>query len=95
MGRVLAEELSALDNRELAIQIHLTSNFYPPIPTEMVQPCLEAIDVYNSGDDEILIPLPEVNGFQIEWRGQTTAPVWAIIEQHRLWPWVNSLDDAS
>lgn len=93
MGRMFAEELSSLDNRNVAIKIHLTNNFYPPIPAEMAQTCLEAIDVYhNTEDDEILIPLPVINGFQVQWRGQNSAPIWSIIEQHKLWPWVGNSD---
>lgn len=96
MGRVFAEDLAGLTSLEQGISIHLSSNFYPPIPQEMVQTCIDAINSYlNYEDDEILIQLPKVNDFQITWRGQDTAPIWSIIEQHRLWPWINNLDEAS
>jgi hypothetical protein len=73
---------------ELQIQMHLTGNHYPPIPLTMVQPCIEAIDAYWSGEHLQQIDL---NGNI--WRGQSTAPAWAIIEGHHLEPWVNEYDE--
>ena len=89
MGAGFALDLADIAPVQQGIRIHLTSNFYPPIPVEMVKPCIKAIDACNDGDDEVLIQLPEVNGFQIRWRGEDTAPAWAIVEQHRLWPWID------
>lgn len=66
------------------IAMHLRVNFYPPIPAEMTQACIEAIDAYYEEDTDRLIDMPEINGFQVEWRGNTKAPAYAIIEQHRL-----------
>lgn len=62
---------------------HLQGNFYPPIPLSMVQPCIEAIDAYHEDDTDCPIALPE----GVFWKGMDTAPAWAIIEQHRLYPW--------
>jgi hypothetical protein len=70
---------------EQQIAIHLSSNHYPPVPSSMVEPCIEAIDAVNDmglwGAD---IRLPE----GITWRGQTTAPASAIIEAHHLNAWI-------
>jgi hypothetical protein len=79
---------SDLDLRN-ALQIHLTSNFYPPIPAEMVDACIDAINAYSEIDYDRLVELPEINGFQVEYKGLTVAPAYAIVEQHRLYPWID------
>lgn len=81
---LLDSELSLED----AIKIHLTTNFYPPIPAEMAQPCIDAIDAYFEEDYDRLISLPEINGFQVGYKGLTVAPAYAMMEQHRLYPWI-------
>jgi hypothetical protein len=70
---------------ETQITIHLTTNHYPPVPTSMVSVCIEAIDAVNTDSDwDREITLPE----GISWRGNTTAPAHAIIEQHHLEFWL-------
>lgn len=71
---------------EVQMELHLQSNFYPPIPTSMAKPCVEAIEAWLSDDYERLIELPA----PIKWRGQNTAPASAIVEQHRLHAWIDS-----
>lgn len=73
---------------ELQIQMHLTSNHYPPVPLSMVKPCIEAIDAYWEEDSNRQIDL---NGNI--WKGQATAPAWAIIDGHHLDPWVDQWDN--
>jgi hypothetical protein len=68
---------------EQQIASHLTGNHYPPIPTTMVQPCIEAIDAYNEDNGNLEIEMPE----GVYYKGKTTAPAWAIIEQHHLSAW--------
>jgi hypothetical protein len=70
------------------IAMHLRNNHYPPVPLSMVQPCIEAIDAYWDGDGSSQIDL---NGNI--WRGQSTAPAWAIIEGHHLDAWVSDYDE--
>jgi hypothetical protein len=51
----------------------------------MVAPCVEAIDAVNdAGLWDLEIPMPE----GITYKGLTTAPAWAIIEQHHLDAWI-------
>jgi hypothetical protein len=69
---------------ESAIGMHLQSNHYPPVPLSMVQPCIEAIDAYYDEDFDKEIEMPE----GVSYRGKTTAPAWAIIEQHHLSAWL-------
>ena len=67
---------------------HLQSNHYPPIPLSMLQPCKDAIDAYWDDDCDLEIELPE----PILYKGRTTAPAWAIIEQHHLHAWTTDYD---
>jgi hypothetical protein len=87
MGSNFASDLALADNLtiENQIAIHLSANHYPPVPAIMVQPCVEAIDAVNdAGLWDLEIPLPE----GVSWRGLTTAPAHAIIEQHHLNAWI-------
>lgn len=89
MGRGFATDIANMDGISMraGIEIHLTSNFYPPVPAKMAQPCIEAIDACWDNDNDRSIPLPD----GIFWRGQSTAPAHAIVEQHRLHPWIEEL----
>ena len=87
MGSIFASDLALADNLEIESQIaiHLSANHYPPIPRSMVVPCVEAIDAVNdAGLWDLEIPMPE----GITYKGLTTAPAWAIIEQHHLNAWL-------
>lgn len=69
---------------ETQLLYHLRGNHYPPVPAEMVQPCIEAIDAYYDEDYDRMIAMPMVGDFQITYRGSTEAPARAIVEQHHL-----------
>ena len=70
---------------ETQIGIHLSANHYPPVPKFMVKPCIEAIDAVNdAGLWDLEIPMPE----GVTYKGLTTAPAHAIIEQHHLDAWI-------
>lgn len=86
MGGQFAGHLASIDTLtpRQQIEIHLSSNFYPPIPVSAAQACLDAIEAYWENNLDRKIELPE----GMTWRGQNTAPAHAIIEQHRLYPWV-------
>ena len=91
MGRNFATELSTMDTMPLEAQInlHLQYNFYPPVPSSMVQPCIEAIDAYWDEDIYREIEMPQ----GVSYRGSNSAPAHAIVEQHRLDSWLSELDD--
>ena len=91
MGSQFATDLASMDNisMEMAIKIHLTSNFYPPVPSSMVQPCIDAIDAYWADDTDRYITMPD----GVFYKGMSHAPAHAIIEQHRLYPWIEELTD--
>ena len=85
MGSVYAEGLTEIGlTLEDQIMVHLTSNHYPPVPKIMVPVCIEAIDFANEGLWDQEVQLPE----DVLWKGETTAPVYAIVEQHHLEFWI-------
>ena len=85
MGSLTAIGLadSVLD-LETQLLYHLKGNHYPPVPAEMVQPCIEAIDAFYEEDFNRMIDMPMVGDFQILYKNSTQAPAWAIVEQHHL-----------
>lgn len=90
MGRVFAEELSVMDmDLRTQLAIHLRTNHYPPVPLEMVDVCIDAIEAYNSGESDKEILLPDGT----TWRNKEYAPAWAIVDGHHLNPWLDDWDD--
>jgi hypothetical protein len=90
MGSQFARDLAGTESLTLEQQLHyhLTSNFYPPIPSSMVQPCLEAIEAFHEDNLEQAIKLPAF----VSYRGESYATAAAIIEGHRLEPWLDYED---
>ena len=88
MGSNFATDLANMDNltQLQQIEIHLTGNFYPPVPASMAQPCIEAIDAYWDNDTERFISMPD----GIFYKGMSHAPAHAIVQQHKLYPWIPS-----
>lgn len=87
MGSNLAYELASGElnvTLEQAIGWHLQGNHFPPIPSSMIQPCIEAIDAGNDEDWDREIAMPE----GILYKYGNTAPAWAVIEQHHLHAWI-------
>jgi hypothetical protein len=91
MGSMTGIELATnLDlSLEQAIGYHLQGNHYPPVPLSMVAPCIEAIDAYHEHDAMRQIEMPE----GVFYKGNTTAPAWAIIQQHHLDFWLPQDDE--
>lgn len=94
MGSVTAIGLAdtTLD-LETQLLYHLKGNHYPPVPAEMVQPCIEAIDAAYDEEYDRMIDMPKVGEFQITYKGSTQAPAWAIIEQHHLSWFIDPQDE--
>jgi hypothetical protein len=90
MGYNTAVAISELDiDLKQQIEIHLVSNFYPPIPRFMAQTCVDALNAYWEEDTDRMINMPK----GVSYKGSTSAPAWAIVEQHRLWPWLQEDED--
>jgi hypothetical protein len=90
MGLNFATELSAMDTMpiEQQINLHLQYNFYPPVPSSMVQSCIDAIDAILNEDYFAEIELPQ----GVEYRGSNFAPAQAIADNHRLDAWLMNDD---
>ncbi len=87
MGSNFANDLALADNLDIETQIgiHLSANHYPPVPSIMIDACVQAIDAVNdAGLWDLEIPMPE----GVTYKGLTTAPAHAIIEQHHLHSWL-------
>ena len=85
MGAMRAMDIADNFDLEQGIGVHLQTNHYPAVPIGMVPVCIDAIDAVNSEgnwDKEITLP----SG--VSWKGLTTAPASAIIEQHHLEFWL-------
>lgn len=80
MGYQSARDMAELTDLRTAIGWHLSSNHYPPVPSDMVEPCIQAIEAYELESPDYLIDLPDGTS----WRGETSAPAWAIVEGHHL-----------
>lgn len=85
MGSQFAQDLAEnVVDIHKSIAYHLSGNFYPPVPATMVQPCVDAIYAASDGDWDMLIELP----VGVTWKGETSAPVSSIVQQHHLEPWI-------
>jgi hypothetical protein len=82
MGSLQATEIANALPIEQALEWHLRSNHFPPVPSSMVQACVEAIDAYWEDDLDRLIDL---NGSL--YRGEIHAPAREIIISHHLDAW--------
>lgn len=90
MGSIQAQEFAALTQSgdiflEQSLTWHLRANHYPPVPASMVEPCIQAIEIcqasqWGDRDQSERVPLPD----GILWRGEDSAPAWAIVESHHL-----------
>jgi hypothetical protein len=87
MGSTFASDLASGEfvmGLEAQVSIHLSSNHFPPVPSSMVGPCVAAIHAYNEFLFDVLIDLPEGTS----WKGEPSAPAWAIVEGLHLGAWV-------
>ena len=94
MGSVTAIGLAdtTLD-LETQLAYHLKGNHYPPVPVEMVKPCIEAIDAFYDEDFNRMIEMPMVGDYQITYKGSKQAPASAIVSQHHLEWFINPAEE--
>jgi hypothetical protein len=94
MGSVTALGLQdTILDLETQILYHLKGNHYPPVPAEMVTPCIEAIDAYYDEDYSRKIELPIVDGFQISWKGNTWTTASALVSHAHLEWFIEPVDE--
>lgn len=90
MGSVTAIGLAESElDLEKQLAYHLQGNHYPPVPLSMIAPCIEAIDAAYDEDYDREIEMPE----GVFYKGKTTAPAWAIVEQHHLDWFITPVDE--
>tara|TARA_R110000822_G_scaffold78035_3_gene186992 strand:- start:449 stop:721 length:273 start_codon:yes stop_codon:yes gene_type:complete len=86
MGSLQATEIANSGlSLEDSLAYHLKVGHYPPIPIEMIEVCKEAIVLMNEGLPNSQIDLP----LGTSYRGDTTAPAWAIADAHHLDAWID------
>ena len=68
------------------VAYHLQNNHYPPVPLNMVDTCITAIEYANKGEWDTLIVLPEGTLY----KGVNTANVEVIVESHHLHTFITS-----
>jgi hypothetical protein len=84
---------------ETQLKYHLQGNHYPPIPTVMVQPCIEAIDAAYDEDWDRKINLPcdgvdkDGEPFQITWKGKTWTTASMLIDHAHLQWFIEPSDE--
>jgi len=89
MGSLQATEMAALAGIEEGIRWHLQCNHFPPVPEEMVEVCILAIEAAREDDWDGVVGLPD----GITYQGETEAPVYAIVSQHHLDTWVTTEEE--
>jgi hypothetical protein len=89
MGRLQATELANSEmTLERQIEIHFSSNCYPPIPKQMIPVAVEAINAYWDEDYAKVIKLPE----GVEFRnGNDWVFASQAIESLRLDAWLDEI----
>lgn len=84
MGSTFAYDLAHSDLKlETALYYHLTGNHYPPVHSDFIPACVEAIKAVEDYDDEREIKM--CNGLMIN--------AYKIVEGLHLWSFVNSHDE--
>lgn len=85
MGNATAQDMAEqVDTGGLslyeALKYHLTVNHFPPVPEALVPVCVRIVEEQGQWGYDDTITLPE----DVRWRGQTTAPIQAVIEEFHL-----------
>lgn len=90
MGHLHAQEaatiMTDMAGLDAALHYHLTANHYPPIPSSMIEPCKQAIELAANDEWDAMVALPD----GISYRGSNEAPVHAMVEQHHLHAFVEA-----
>lgn len=84
-----------------AVGIHITANFYPPLPGEYVGPLVNAIEYVAQGDSDNLIELPkDINPLPRTAEFSEDAQTWVVsaenlVETLRAWAFVDAVLEVS
>lgn len=80
MGRTGIEGMLEMLPQERALEWHLQSNHYPPVPAKMIPVCQKAIDRINAGTPRKRIKLPQ----GVSFRGSSLVYPWDVVESLHL-----------
>jgi hypothetical protein len=80
MGYSNLLDLASQTDLTTAVSWHLKANCYPPVPDVMIPICVEAIDLAICEEGNQYVELPE----GVLYKGDTSAPAWAIVDNYRL-----------
>lgn len=91
MGYNFASELSNETSLTLKeqLRIHFSSNCYPPIPYQMLDVAIEAINAYNEYDGSKIITLPA----GVTFRDSKEVTAFETIEALRLEAWLTNEEE--
>lgn len=85
MGSLQAQEFAELADIDTALHWHARGNHYPPLTPNLIPVWKEVIKWVNEGKSvDQTFALPR----EVSWKGNNSAPAWAIIEGHHLAPWI-------
>jgi len=81
------------DELTLGISLHLSTNFFPPLPQDYVEPLLEAIDCYREGGDGWVFLNEDINPIPRRAQWDEEVEAWAVLpaellENCRAWGFV-------
>jgi len=69
---------------EVAVQAHLQSNCYPPLPARMARACLYAIKNVEMGKEQRRVLLPEGMEYGLGGKASRLIPSWRLVEAAHL-----------
>lgn len=72
-----------------ALEYHLTFNHFPPVPLTLVSVCQRIIEGQGTWGYDDTISLPE----DVRWRGESQAPIQAVIEEFHLDPFLEHSEE--
>lgn len=86
MGSAQAQGMAEFAGvNETTMAWHLQSNHYPPHPSFMIAPAIQAVEAINEKDPDRIIELPE----GVEFRdGRSELPAWEWADALHLWDFV-------
>lgn len=88
MGYSSASDMLANTDLRTAVSWHFSTNCYPPIPQQMVDTAIEAIEYYNDGRRDEPVWLPD----GVTYRGLTVVSTLDIIDSYRLYAFIEDED---
>lgn len=90
MGTQFALDLKELVQLDVALEVHLTGNHYPPLPLSLIPVCKRIIKNINNGESDKMVKLPE--GITHRKYGKVI-PSYIGAETWHLYPFCNQDED--